>query len=745
MIPVSRMDPVGRSIANLYPAPNVDGAASRNNNFRSNQPVTNPGNTMVGRIDYSITPKTRIYGRALLSWGFTEESPVYPTPGTDDFHFKNDNSYYNWSATGLHNLTPTTILEVRYTRDRRKFHAISGHFIEPGAAAATGIQGTDTRFFPRVSLTGLAVFGRGQHLRIQEPIVGDHLTGTVTKIAGRHTLKFGGEFRNSRNDDEGFNLGGGSFGFNPNATGDALAALLLGWTNNASRQEAPLVRSLAAAYGLFAQTDWRVTNRLTLNLGLRWDLDVPRHEGVNNKQNSFDRGLINPACNCPGALIWSGRNGVSQYAHNFDYNNFGPRVGFAWRATDRWVVRGGAAIIYAGQYDQASPLSANIGFGKRGDFTSPDAGRTPAFLLKDGIPPIPDPSEADLVPELGAVAIGQNPVLSPEFFETENRRVAYLQTFNFNIQRQLGYNMVAEIGYIGTLGHKLTVPGSRPTNQVHPDLIRPGNVQTLKPFPQYSEVNVLQPTIGNSNYHGVNFRLEKRYSAGIQFTSNYTWSKQIDDVESRNELGGNAGNNAFSNFYDRTGDRGLAGNHVGHRWIASVVWELPYGRGRRYNGNAFLRAFIGNWTVSTIVEARSGSPFGVIENNGAAIYPTAATVRSDATKPYAANPNFRDNVLGENYFDISGFAAPRQFTFGNLGRTVAIGPGAFISDLSFLKDFFIGERHRIQFRTEMLNFTNHANFALPNQQRGNANFGTIRDLAPGNQARIIQFGLHYKF
>jgi hypothetical protein len=259
-------------------------------------------------------------------------------------------------------------------------------------------------------------------------------------------------------------------------------------------------------------------------------------------------------------------------------------------------------------------------------------------------------------------------------------------------------------------------------------------------------VRVIAPTIGNSNYHGLNVRVEKRFSQGLQFNANYTWSKAIDDVESRDELGGNGGDNAFANQYDRAADRGLSGNHIAHRFIGSLTWELPFGGGRAFDaGNSVVNQLIGGWSTSLIYEARTGSPFGVIENNAAAIYPTAVTVRSDAVAPYRQNPNWRDNVLGETFFDSSSFAVPAQFTFGNTGRTVAIGPGAIISDLAVLKSFLIREQHRLQLRVEMLNFLNHANFALPNQNRGVANFARVSGLLTGNQARIIQLGLHYKF
>lgn len=745
VIPASRLDPVGAAIASLYPAPNVDGARSRNNNFRANQPITTDTNLGVARLDHNFSMNDRVYGRLLANDSDTFNAPVYAVAGVDPYHSTSDNSFYSWSATWQHTISPLTTMETRYSYDRRKANAISGG-TDLGLAEKFGIQGTNPRFFPQVNVPGLAGFGTGNHERLQVPIRNDHYSSSLTHIHGAHTIKFGGEFRRSTNDDRWSGSGGGVFGFNQTATGDALASLLTGWALNGSRAEALLLRTRANAVGAFVQTDWKVTQKLTLNLGLRWDLDTPRRELADNRQNSFEQFAINPVCNCPGLVTWSGRNGLSDYAHNFDKNNFGPRAGFAYRAADGWVIRGGGGVLYVGQYDQATPVLANVGFGLRADVVSPDGGRTAAFLFKDGLPAAALPSNDLLVPGYGAVPSGQNPTLAVEFFEPRGRAVPYLFNFGLNIQRQLPGNAVFEVGYLSTLGHKLTAPGTRSINQVDPSRIGPGNSQALRPFPQFSDVRVIAPTIGNSNYHGLNLRLEKRYSSGVQFNANYTWSKSIDDVESRDELGGNAGDNAFANQYDRRADRGLSGNHIAHRFIASTTWELPFGVGRRWNaGNSVVSQIIGGWSSSLIFEARTGSPFGIIENNAAAIYPTAATVRSSAVAPYRENPNWRDNVLSETFFDAASFAAPAQYTFGNLGRTVAIGPGAIISDLAILKSVSIREQHRVQLRVEMLNFLNHANFALPNQSRGVANFGRVSGLLSGNQARIIQLGMHYKF
>jgi hypothetical protein len=742
-IPASRLDPVGRSLAAFYPEPNVPGAASRNNNFRAQQQVRAPSNVGVVRIDHAISDTHRVFGHYLTGTAFFENGPIFPTPGVDSNHTFGDRPYNRWSVTWLHNIRPTTLGEFRYQGDWRFSNDWAGG-LDAGLVDRIGLKGTNPRYFPRINVTGVYALGTTNHERIQQPIQGSNWSYSLTHTRGNHTLKFGAQYRNSSSEDLVRNDGGGTFAFTPVATGDALASLLTGWVASGSRDESDLLRTVAGTVGLFAQTDWKVTPKLTLNLGLRWDLDQPRRETMNNQQNSFDAGALNPVCNCPGMLVWSGRNGRSEYAHNLDYNNFGPRFGFAYRATDKWVVRGGAGVVYVGAYDAASPTSVRIGFSTQGNFVSPDGGRSAAFILKDGVPPLKKLTETDLVPGFGAVPFGQNPVLNVEYFEPQGRATPYLENWSFNVQRQLSANLVLEMGYLGTRGHKLVAPVTRSINQVPPDRIRSGNVQALRPFPQFSDVGVVQPTIGNSNYNGMNVRIEKRMSRGLLFNANYTWAKAIDDTESRAELGGNTGTDAFSNQYDRRADKGLSGNHIKHRLIASALWELPIGKGKPIViGNRVLEAVAGGWSLSAILEARSGLPFGVIESNAAAIYPTAVTVRSSATAAFARNPNWRANVLGEKFFQTAGFVAPAFGTFGNLGRTVATGPGSTLADLSILKGFQVRERHRLEFRGDFLNFANHPVFGLPNQSRGTAAFGSINSLSGG--ARILQLGLHYRF
>ncbi|MBI4904494.1 MAG: TonB-dependent receptor [Acidobacteria bacterium] len=742
IIPTSRFDPVGAQLAAFYPAPNVEGRASGSNNFYALQRNRTPINTHITRIDQNFSENNRVYGRFLANTNSSSFDQIYPVLGSDDIARFQPQTYYNVTSTWFHNFAPTLINEVRGTYDyRTNENRRAG--VGTGIAGNLGIPGVDPTDFPRVNVTGYGALGQGA-FRQQFPIHGAQLVDHVTKIRGNHTIKAGVEYRFSQNDDLNRPSAGGLFSFNNQATGNAIAALLLGWTQRGQRQETLLLQTRSDTYGAFLQDDWKVTPRLTINIGLRYDLDQPRWEKSDNRQNSFDRAAINPVSGTPGVVTFSGRNGLTKYANNWDRNNFGPRFGFAWRAADRWVIRGGSAIVFTGQYDQATPNIASLGFNLNSDIISPDSGLTPAFLLRNGLPPLRTPTDQDRTPGFGAVRFGSTPTNSVDFIEPTGRRIGYLETFNFNIEHQLRKDLLLEVGYLATLGHKLSVAGAMTINQVRPELMGAGNAQVRRPFAQFSDVQVQAAALGNSNYHGLNIKVDKRPSHGLHFQANYTWSRMIDDVESRNEPGGSAGN-GFSNFYDRTQDRGLSGWSLKHRFVFSSVWQLPVGKGGTLDaGNRVLNTVIGGWSAGYIAELRTGFPYGVIE-------------QTNTTNAFSASQ--RPNVVGnpvlstsrpkaaqlEQWFNVAAFTAPAQFTFGNAGRTNGHGPGGVSMDLSILKDFPIREAHRIQFRAEILNFINHANFGLPDLSRGSTTFGRISTLAGGNDNRIVQLGLHYRF
>ena len=754
IIPSADLDPVGAAVATFWPTPNVEGRPSRSRNFQNNARNTNDNNTVSVRVDHTLNQRHRIYGRYVHNVGQSElfkgfwPTPVHTAQRLNDFY------YYNWSVTEISNVTNKLVTENRFTWNKRKWHPkITAKGM--GLSQQIGFTGNNPEFFPGFGLAGgIQRIGRGGgQERRQFPIRDNHIVSNWTYVSGQHTVKWGGEFRWSINDDVFLAQAGGSMNFNQNATGDSVAALLYGWVAGGSRQETFLIRSRANSMGLYVQDDWKINSKLAFNLGLRWDFDTPRFEAIDNRQNSFDVAGHNPACDCPGVITWSGRdarNG-SKYAHNFVYGNIGPRVGFSYRASDDWVIRAGASIVYIGQYDQATPIVTNAGFSIQGTFGTlrpTDA----AFLLRNGLPPVVEPTEADLVPGFGAVAIGDRPRFSPQFFEPENRPNPYLLTYNFNIQRRLPGDMLFEVGYLSTIGKKLTIPGSATQNQIHPsqiDLVDSQGIapQVLRPFPQFSNVVMISPTFGDSEYHGVNFKLEKRYSNGLQFQTNYTWAKAMDNVEGRNELGGEDGRVPFADQYNRRIAWSVGGSHIAHRAIFSLVYELPMGQGRAVAfSSGVLNQVLGGWSVGTIVEARTGPPFSAYWGNASQVYPTAARVRADVSGDYQRNGAWRDNVRGEKFFDTSVFHRPARFTFGNLGRNAFIAPGALRADVSIIKDIRMPwEGHTLQFRGEVINLPNRANFGLPVGNVQNRAFGNITGLTPGASGRILQLGLRYGF
>jgi hypothetical protein len=576
---------------------------------------------------------------------------------------------------------------------------------------------------------------------LQTPVEAHQLADNFTKIIGAHQLKFGVDYRYGKDGDLYLNQAGGALTFNNLATGSSVASLLLGWVNQGSVLATYPLHSRIDSYAGYVQDDWKVTPNLTLNLGLRYDVDSPRRD-ILNHQNGFNATEINPVSGTPGVITFSGINGQSQYAHNWDLNNVGPRIGFAWKPSDNWVVRGGGGILYAGEYDFPAPVILYTGFSTQGTFLATNNGATPAFILANGFPALSSPTTADLTPGYGAVPVGKSPTTAVQFFDP-NRKTGYLYQLSLDIQRQLTRTLLLDAGYLSTLGHDLSAVVPISINQVPTNLLRAGNLQSLRPFPQFSNVQILGDSIGRSNYQGVNIGIDKRLSSGLQFKVNYTFAKFLDNVGSRGDLGNpqgiTAGAGAFTNYYNQSNDWGLSGNDIRHRIVTSTIYQLPVGRGKVINPSSrILNQIVGGWSIGAIVEFHTGTPLSPF------MLTNTTNSYSDGERPnVVGNPNTGAQTIKE-WFNTSAFAAPAAYTFGNAGRTFGTGPNFFSTDGSLLKDFSV-ERFAAQFRVEVLNLTNHADFANPDTRLGSPTFGQITSLVTGNQARIIQLGLHIQF
>lgn len=337
--------------------------------------------------------------------------------------------------------------------------------------------------------------------------------------------------------------------------------LLLGRVDNATRQETEYLHSLAFNQAIYAQDNWRFNSRLTLNFGLRWDRLSPRYLD-NNHQNSFNATEINPVSNTPGVITFAGIDGQSKYANNFDNHLFGPRFGFAYSASKGTVVRGGGAIIYPGEYDAATPVTAYTGFSNAITLTSSNSAQgLPAFQLQQnqaqGTGQAFFPTKDQLTPGFGAVPIGSKVTVAPQFYKPK-RTNGYFYQANVDVQQALPGNLLLDVGHLGTFGYHLVSPDPENINQITSSnlaLLASGSTtstaQELRPFPQFGNVSYLGDDVGASKYNGLNIGVQKRYSGGLQYQANYTWSHFLDNQLSRNELAVYPGVNVFTDYYNR--------------------------------------------------------------------------------------------------------------------------------------------------------------------------------------------------
>ena len=302
--------------------------------------------------------------------------------------------------------------------------------------------------------------------------------------------------------------------------------------------------------------------------------------------NSFDPLAVNPVSGTPGVVTFAGRNGVPHRAFATDTNNFGPRAGFAWRLpTQReTVLRGGAGVFYGPTVSNTVGDVAATGFSTAASFVVPQADLQSVFRLRDGFPAV---SRAPLDAGYGAAAPGQRPYTAVGYFDPHQVAPISYQ-YNLNLQREFAPNLIVELGYIGNVGHHLTA-NDLTLNQVAPQLMGAGDAQARRPFPQFSNVSLINPSVGNSSYHAGFVRAEKRFSHGFSFLAHYTFSKFIDDVESANEFNGSTA--SYMDAYNRRLDKGLSGSDVPHRAVVTLLYEWK------------------GWKLGVLETLESGPPF----------------------------------------------------------------------------------------------------------------------------------------
>jgi hypothetical protein len=567
---------------------------------------------------------------------------------------------------------------------------------------------------------------------------------------GTHAIKFGGEYEylTTGISDNGSLLG--SLSFSGRFSGQSgtyqggIADLLLGFPTGYSQDSNSIYNRYQDVFSAYARDDWKVTGKLTLNYGLRWDFATPPRE-AHNEWEQFDF--------TTHKLIYAKSGSLYDEALVYPrYKNFAPRFGFAWTPSSHWVIRSAYGIFYnltdrTGReglmgYNYPYAINSSASISGSANLNSTQA----LFRLQDGIP-------ASLT---SPTAINQTTVAHQ--YEEATQKTAYVQQWNFTIQRELMKDLVLDVGYVGNRG--IHLPTFRDVNQnpVTFNATTGAPIAGAKPLAQYgfnSQIEYMEFQ-GYSNYNSLQSRLEKRFSQGLSTLVSFTYGKTLADAIDQLASGGDATTyqgmkRGPQNGYDRHSEYGPADFDVKLRLNVSAVWQLPFGHDRRFGSSSrgITNILLGGWDFSPIVTAEGGLPLTVVQaqllNLGSNRVSRPNRILADATLP--ASQRSASEWFNVNAFSIlqtdptkAGFV-PDQ-AFGNSGVGILRGPSLVNFDFSLAKEFRLTERQLLQFRSEFFNSLNHTNLGIPNITMGSG-FGTITTTA--TPARQIQFGLKYRF
>lgn len=808
-IPSDRLDKVALAAMKYFPDPN---SAPTNpytfaNNFTSAGSGPSDSYRVDTRVDQNWKSWWRMFARVSTAWSNNVSFNGFGNIATSSGSGPGSGRSSNVSLDNTFTISPTLIGNLRYGFGRTRSTSLpfsdgidlTSLGFPAYLAQASAAEGHE---FPRMDFGGaVASLGQSGWTRLFMAPMVHSLTGTVTKILPSHTIKFGGEFRKLLINFQQAGYPSSQYSFSSGWTqreitttsttaGFPLASFLLGLPSGGQMTHDGTAASASSYLAGYVQDDWRVTRKLTLNIGLRYDVDIPRTERFdrysffNMNETSPIAGMV-PASACAACGNLRGAmhfvTADSRQQTPTDANNFGPRFGFAYRATNRMVLRGGYGIAYPPSAMQASGTtgaSGMEGFRTTTNFNSTfDSMRTVYAYLSNPFPAgfnFPPGRSQGAATNLG-LGIGES-----NFDAYKNSLV---QQWNLNIQHELPGNMVAEIGYLGNRGQGLvdgdgtyqydqlpasfmsmgagllkivdnpfygiitnaTSSLSRPTVEYR---------QLLRPWPQYTGVGSFRKPKADSIYHGMTIRIDKRFSQGFSFLVAYTAGKLIDNassavsflgpVASSVELGISA---SKLDAYNGRLERAISSMDVAQRAVFSYVYELPFGKGKRLFA-ATPRAvdvLISGWQVNGITTFQSGQPMIVAaQSNNTFIYTSSQRLNNSGQSARITGGS-TDSRLAQ-WFDTSVFSQPAAYTLGTVGRTLpdVRVPGLKTTDLSIFKNtFFTEKKLNLQYRIEMFNAFNTTQFGRPGPGFGYGSFGVISSTAVN--PRQIQMALKFVF
>ena len=787
-IPTTAMDPAAAKIAALYPAPNqpiVNGNYPQNDYYAvtAGGLRTDQGD---GRVDYKINDKNSLFGS--ISWSDTAKNLTPPFQGALDggnFYGSSEADLGRNAQIGYTRIwSPAFISETRIAYSRLVTARTQAN-AETDEFKAYGIGGLD----PTTTLNGgLPQFGMGQYSQVgandwlptkEYSNVYDFIQNVaITK--GSHAFKFGAEVKpigfpffqvpfphgemNFSRTETAFPSTladtGGRTGYINTDTGDSFASFLLGAVDNGQISTTNFISSNRQSYDFYAQDDWKVTPKLTVNYGLRYELWSPIGE-VFGRQSNFDvntltlqipngpsgNAALPPNFNTPYTLngitfpadfpnVTVCRGCVSKYLIPWDKYDFGPRLGFAYNVRPKTVIRAAYGIFYGGEEQQGG----NPNRGESAPFNESPQLNRPAGVGQFQ----PDPYFANGA-ATGGIAYGYPqtvfstyPVSSLQFREvSQDFRNPMVQKWNVAVQQELGHQMALELGYQGNhSSHQLFQPDDNPCPN-YPTLNSAINCNDLRAYPDIGSISGTA-SFGYGNYRAFTAKLEKHLSSGLQFISSYTLGKAMADTGTT--LSGSNNFQTISNINYNL-DYSPAAWDIRNNFTTGLTWDLPFGRGKQFGGSLNRAAdfVLGNWQVNTIVTLHSGQPYTVSAGGCQGVW---AGCFPDITGSSNAAP--AGGRTPSEWFNTANFSAPASLTQGTIGDNQNYGPPLRNIDFSVFKEFPFTERFKMQFRSEFFNLFNTPQFNFPDSGFGDSNFGKITSTLAGTE-RHVQFSLKLLF
>jgi hypothetical protein len=714
LIPSSMISTLGKQIAGFYPVPTTPTAPGQlpSSNYTFSETRVETMNEHSIRIDHSISASDSFYGNynRYNDPSFEPQNALCGSSTLPGFGCNAGLTTQLGAIDETHIFSPAVVNEFRAGVNR----LVQPRVQQDSTASFPGLPGAFLGYLannagvPRTSVTGYSTLGGATNLPSERDDTTYQIAESLSWTRGRHSVKFGGEWRKFLSSNLQTSNGRGSLSFSGSAPGPTsgypLADLMLGLPTTSSRNPySPWFYERLSSMAVYLQDDYKVLPTLTLNIGLRYE-----YEGVISEKygqmSSFDPTVAG------GGLRVENRNGVGNTLFRPNYKNFAPRFGFAWQPhhNSATVIRGGYGIFY----NQTTTLNGFYTLATNAPFRYPQTfTATVANPIQLDVNPFPSSLSAN-----SSTASGINP-----HFPT-----AYVQQWNLDVERQLSPTLLLVAGYRGAKGTDL--PLSYDPNQP-----LPGAGNAGRPFQNFGNVTYYIDG-GNSNFHSLIFKLDQKISHGLSFLASYTFGKSIDEG-SGTASGSDASGFPQNSRNQLSGERGLSDFDVRHRLVISPVWALPFGE----RGKTLLDKVIRGWQVSGIFQFQTGRPFTANETGNISLTSQNAD-RANAIPGCNAN-NGPKTVT--QWMNTSCFSLPPAGTFGDVGRNTLVGPGMTTVDTAVARVFVIKESLRLQFRGEAFNTANHPNFQQANGTQNSPLFGRINATLIDN--REIQLALKLLF